>query len=76
MATFEHYLPKKTGKNYVKNSQYSASFIFTLHLVEEWQRHPAGDLRGYKLLLQFTIFNSNKSVNCFYLKNEGYPIFS
>ncbi|RLC26188.1 MAG: hypothetical protein DRH37_11900 [Deltaproteobacteria bacterium] len=29
MAAFEHYLPKKRAKlkNYVKNSQYSASFI-------------------------------------------------
>ena len=46
----------------------NASFIFTLHLAEKWQRHPAADLRGYKPLLQFTIFSSNKSVNYFYLK--------
>ena len=45
-----------------------ASFIFALHLAEKWQRHPAADLRGYKPLLQFTIFSSNKSVNYFYLK--------
>ena len=44
-----------------------ASFIFTLHLAEKW-RHPAADLRGYKTLLQFTIFSSNKSINYFYLK--------
>jgi len=37
-------------------------------LAEKWQRHPAADLRGYKPLLQFTIFSSNKSVNYFYLK--------
>ncbi|OPX39476.1 MAG: hypothetical protein B1H11_03010 [Desulfobacteraceae bacterium 4484_190.1] len=41
---------------------YLASFIFALHLAEKWQRHPAADLRGYKPLLQFTIFSSNKSV--------------
>jgi len=34
-------------------------------LVEKWQRHPAADLRGYKPLLQFTIFIFNKSVNYF-----------
>jgi len=45
-----------------------ASVIFTLHLAEKWQRHPAADLRGYKPLLQFTIFSSNKSVSYFYLK--------
>jgi len=33
----------------------SASFIFTLHLAEKWQRHPAADLKGYKPLLQFLI---------------------
>jgi len=44
------------------------SFIFTLHLAEKWQRHPAADLRGCKPFLQFTIFSSNKSVNYFYLK--------
>ncbi|OPX33571.1 MAG: hypothetical protein B1H11_12330 [Desulfobacteraceae bacterium 4484_190.1] len=49
----------------------SASFIFTLHLAEKWQRHPAADLRGYKPLLQFTIFSSNKSVNYFYLKMKN-----
>jgi len=37
-------------------------------LVEKWQRHPVADLRGYKPLLQFTIFSSNKSVNYFHLK--------
>jgi len=42
-----------------------ASFIFTLHLSEKWQRHPAADLRGYKPLLQFIIFSSNKSINYF-----------
>ena len=46
----------------------SASFIFTLHLIEKWERHPAADLRGWKPLLQFTIFSSNKSVNYFYPK--------
>jgi len=45
-----------------------ASFIFTLHLAEKWQRHPAADLRGYKPLLQFTIFSPDKSINYFYLK--------
>jgi len=44
----------------------NASFIFTLHLAEKW-RHPAADLRGYKPLLQFTIFSSNKNVSYFYL---------
>jgi len=42
MAAFDHYLPKKRAKlkNYVKNSQYSASFIsfqkyFTLFLTNK-----------------------------------------
>jgi len=51
-----------------------ASFIFTLHLAEKWQRHPAADLRGYKPLLQFTIFSSDKSVNYFYLKMKNAQI--
>ena len=51
-----------------ENGYNLASFIFTLHLAEKGQRHPAADLRGYKPLLQFTIFSSNKSVNYFYLK--------
>ena len=42
-----------------------ASFIFTLQLIGKWQRHPAADLRGWKPLLQFTIFSFNKSVNYF-----------
>ena len=46
----------------------TVSFIFTLHLAEKWQRYPAADLGGYKPLLQFTIFSSNKSVSYFYLK--------
>ncbi|OPX40367.1 MAG: hypothetical protein B1H11_00225 [Desulfobacteraceae bacterium 4484_190.1] len=52
-----------------------ASFIFTLHLVEKWQRYPAADLRGYKPLLQFAIFSSNKSVNYFYLKMKDANCF-
>jgi len=52
----------------VMKVEYKASFIFILHLAEKQQRHPAADLRGYKPLLQFTIFSSNKSVNYFYLK--------
>jgi len=51
-----------------ENILFLVSFIFTLHLAEKWQRHPAADLRGCKSLLQFTIFGSNKSVNYFYLK--------
>jgi len=51
-----------------KYYRYWASFNFTLHLAENGQRHPAADLRGYKPLLQFTIFSSNKSVGYFYLK--------
>jgi len=51
--------------------QISASFIFTLHLAEKGQRHPAADLRGYKPLQQFTIFSSNKSVNYFYFKMKN-----
>ena len=51
-----------------KYSQEMAFFIFTLHLAENGQRHPAADLRGYKPLLQFTIFSSIKSVSYFYLK--------
>ncbi|MEA3416411.1 MAG: hypothetical protein U9R02_09705, partial [Thermodesulfobacteriota bacterium] len=38
------------------------------YLTEKWQRHPAADSRGWKPLLQFTVFSSNKSVNYFYLK--------
>ncbi|RLB84325.1 MAG: hypothetical protein DRH24_05315 [Deltaproteobacteria bacterium] len=57
----------------IKNSLFPASFIFTLHLAEKWQRHPAADLKGYKPLLQFTIFSSNKSVNHFYLKMKDAP---
>ena len=51
------------------------SFIFTLHLAEKWQRHPAAYLRGYKPLLQFIIFSTNKSVNYFYLKMKDAIIF-
>ncbi|OPX40168.1 MAG: hypothetical protein B1H11_00820 [Desulfobacteraceae bacterium 4484_190.1] len=43
-------------------------------MAEKWQRHPAADLRGYKPLLQFTIFSSNKSVNYFYLKMKDAKI--
>ena len=51
------------------------SFIFTLHLAEKWQRHPAACLRGYKPLLQFIIFSTNKSVSYFYLKMKDAIIF-
>jgi len=57
------------GKNGILIVIFWASFIFTLHLAEKWQRHPAADL-SYKPLLQFTIFSSNKSVNCLYLKKK------
>jgi len=52
----------------LKYTYFWASLIFTLHLAEKWRRHPAADLKGYKPLLQFTIFSSKKSVNYFYLK--------
>jgi len=56
--------------NQNKTRRHWASFIFTLHLAEKWQRHPAADLRGYKPLLQFTIFMKDAR-HCLFICNRS-----